>query len=144
MPMRSMATKAFHHWMPQSAPWLVRRFPLKKPKCCGFSELCKKSSCFSFEVWISFSISLSTSIRKSVTSFRCDWARFLSWGFTGLVDDCGSSSWRVLGSVKVSVKKLCFCTGILIDFSANKSCSCIRLFTRFISATCWQKHVIIC
>lgn len=136
MPIRSMATRAFHHWMPQSAPWLPGRSPLT-PKLCRCSEFSKISSSWSFVVWISFSISWSTSIRKSVTSCRCGWALARSWGFK-VADECGISSWGSLRSVYVSVKKLCFWIGILIDFSANKSCSCIRLFTRFISATCWQ------
>lgn len=138
MPIRSMATTAFHHWMPQSAPWLFRGCPLKPNLCCF--ELSKKVSSWSFVFWISFSISWSTSIRKSVTSCRCGWALDRSWGFTGVEDECGISSWGWL--VCNSVKKLCFWTGILMVFSANKSCSCMRLFTRFISVTCWQKHRI--
>ena len=139
MPIRSMATTAFHHWMPQSAPGLVRRCPLK-PNLCRLSELSKKSSSWSIVVWISFSMSWSTSIRKSVTSCRCGWALALSWEVDGAADECGISSAGSRRSVQVSVKRLCFWTGILIDFSANRSCSCIRLFTRFISATCGQKH----
>ena len=137
MPIRSMATTAFHHWIPQSAPWLVKPRPLK-PNRCPFSEVHNMSSSGSFEVWMSFSMSLSTSMRKSVTSCASGWFLALSRDFTGESDECGISSSFL--SVQVSVEMLCFCTGILMDVSANKSCSCIRLFTRLISATCWQKR----
>lgn len=131
MPIKSMATTAFHHWIPQSAPWLLER-RLLKPNLRGFSE---ETSSRSAVVWISLSISLSTSTRKSVTCCTCD--RLLS----PLVrpDECGTSSRGSSRPDRVSVRKLCFGTGILIDFSANRSCSCIRLFTCFISPTCWQK-----
>lgn len=141
IPIRSIATTAFHHWIPQSAPLPFGRHCLK-PNLCGFSEFFRKASSCS-DVRISLSISLSTSMRKSVTSCRCGWPRARSWGLPGDRGEPGLSSWGSRRSENVSLNKLCFWTGILTYLSAKRSWSCMRLFICFKSATCGHEQHLL-
>lgn len=132
---------AFHHWIPQSAPFpALSRFPASGRGLSSPSPPYSAFSCTSTctASWMLWSISLKYSLTRRPPAeppAEPPAPGSGSGGSTHVRPGWAGPAGGGRRAPAPSVSSPCGRTGILMDFSAYRSCSRMKLLTRLISAT---------